>query len=108
MKQTTHTKRRTLLLIAVPLAAALTGGGVAVAAAVTGPGSQVTAPGEVHRYGTDSSSPAATATPSTLQDRDRVRDGSCLESPSTLPTATAQHTYQHEYEYQHHSDVTDK
>lgn len=80
-------RHRALLLAAVPLTAVLAGG-VAVAAT------------------SGSNSPAPPGTATTQQDRDRARDGSCLDSPTAVPGATAQHMYEHRY--QHGDDATDR
>lgn len=108
-------KHRALLLAAVPLTAVLAGG-VAVAA-TSGGGSPAPAgtattqqDRDRARDGSCLDSPAATprATAPQLQDRDqirdRARDGSCLDSPSSVPGAAMQN----EHRYQHGDDATDR
>ncbi|HZP54585.1 hypothetical protein [Actinocrinis sp.] len=108
--------RRALLLAAVPLTAVLAGG---VAIAATSGGNPPTPAGTATtqqdrdraRDGSCLNSPAAapSATVTQPQDRDqireRARDGSCLDSPSAVPGTTMQNMYEHRYQ---HGDETDR
>ncbi|MBS2962338.1 hypothetical protein KGA66_04720 [Actinocrinis puniceicyclus] len=99
-------KRRALLLAAVPLTAVLAGG---VAVAATGASSPSAPAGTTStlqdrdraRDGSCLESPTATpsATATTLQDRDRARDGSCLDSPTAVPGTSPQHMYEHQHQH---------
>ena len=84
-------KRRALLLAAVP-PTAVPAGGTPIAAT----------------SGSSPSPPAGTMTvpPDRDQARERARDGSCLNSPSTLPGGTMQHM--HEYHNQHGDVAADR
>lgn len=75
-------KHRILVLAALPLTAVLAGG---VALAATD--SQPAAP-----TGT-SSSTAPTCRQDQARDRDRDRDGSCLQSPSSVPSTMMHHAH---------------
>ena len=115
-------RTRALLLAAVPLTAVLAGG---VALAATSGGNPSAPAGSTTtvqdrdqirdrvRDGScldsQTTTPSTTATP--LQDRDqiRARDGSCLDSPTAVPSAQMpQHMYEHQYQYQHGEDMADR
>ena len=110
-------KRRAVLLAAVPLTAALAGG---VALAATGGNGSASPAGSTStlqdrdraRDGSCLDCPTATpsATVTTLPDRDqirdRARDGSCLDSPTATPGAPALYMYEHRY--QHGDDMADR
>lgn len=103
-------KRRALLLAAVPLTAVLAGGVAVAATSGSGPSAPAgtTSTQQDRDRARDGScldpsavTPSATAT--TLQDRDqireRARDGSCLNSPTAVPGAGLQHMYEHQYQH---------
>ena len=119
IKLSTRISHRALLLGAVPLTAVLAGG-VAVAA-TSGNGSPTPAGTAATQQDRDrvrdgscldspTATPSATATqlPDRDQIRDRARDGSCLDSPTTVPGAAVHHMYEHEHQYQHGDDATDR
>ena len=110
-------KRRALLLTAVPLTAVLAGGIALAATSGNSPASptgSTSTPQERDRARDGSCLNSPTATPNTTagalqnrdQIRDRARDGSCLGSPTALPGAPLQHMYEHRY--QHADDAADR
>jgi hypothetical protein len=113
IKPGNRVRHRALLLAAVPLTAVLAGG---VAVAATSGSNSPAPPGTATtqqdrdraRDGSCLDSPTVTAAQLRDRDqvRDRARDGSCLDSPTAVPGATAQHMYEHRY--QHGDDATDR